>query len=71
MYENLVRQIVGGQLGADGDIAEVVERDKQRQKLKRDIVVLEKKLLREKQFNKQVDLNGELKRLRAEMEELG
>ena len=52
MYENLVQQIVGGQFGADGDIAEAVERDKQRQKLKREIVVLEKKLLREKRFNK-------------------
>ena len=71
VYENLARQISGGRLGADGDIEEAVARDKQRQKLERDIVVLEKKLLREKQFNKQVELNGELKRLRAELEGLG
>jgi hypothetical protein len=70
VYENLARQIAGGRLDAEDDIAKAVEIDKQRQKLKRDIAALEKKLLREKQFNKQVELNGELKRLRKEMEEL-
>ena len=70
VYENLARQISGGRLGTDGDIEEAVDRDKQRQKLERDIAALEKKLLREKQFNKQVELNGELKRLKKELEEL-
>lgn len=70
VYENLVRQISGGRLGTDGDIEKAVDHDKQRQKLERDIDTLEKKLLREKQFNKQVELNGELKRLRAELEGL-
>ena len=69
VYENLVRQIAGGRLGAAGAIAEAVERDRQRQKLEREIAALEKKVLREKQFNRQVELNGELKRLRAELEE--
>jgi hypothetical protein len=32
---------------------------------------LEKKVLREKQFNRQVELNSELKRLRVELEGLG
>ena len=70
VYENLARQISGGRLGTDGDIEEAVDRDKQRQRLERDIVALEKKLLREKHFNKQVELNGELKRLKKELEEL-
>ena len=71
VYENLSRQIAGGRLGTEGDIAEAVDRDKQRQKLERDITALKKKVLREKQFNRQVELNGELKRLRAELEGLG
>ncbi len=71
VYENLARQISGGRLGTDGDIEEAVDRDKQRQKLERDIAILEKKLLREKQFNKQVELNGELKRLCAKLERMG
>lgn len=71
VYENLARQIAGGRLGVYGDIEEAVDRDKQRQKIERDIAALEKKLLREKQFNRQVELNGELKRLRKELEGLG
>ena len=59
-----------GRLGTDGDIEEAVDRDKQRQRLERDIVALEKKLLREKQFNKQVVLNSELKQLKKDLEEL-
>jgi len=70
VYENMARKISGGRLGADVDIEEAVDRDKRRQKLERDISVLEKKLLREKQFNKQVELNGELKRFRDELEDL-
>jgi len=71
VYESLARQIAGGRLGKDGDIAEAVDRDTKRQRLEREIAALEKKVLREKQFNRQVELNGELKRLRAEMEVLG
>jgi hypothetical protein len=70
VYENLARQIAAGRLNADGDIAKAVERDKQRQKLEREIAALEKKVLRGKQFNRQVELNSELKRLRKELEEL-
>jgi hypothetical protein len=71
VYENLARQTSGGRLDAESGIAEAVERDKRRQKLERDIAALEIKVLREKQLNKQVELNNELKRLRAELERLG
>lgn len=71
VYENLARQIADGRLGTEGDIAEAVDRDKKRQWLEGKIAALEKKLLREKQFNRQVELNGELKKLRKEMEGLG
>jgi hypothetical protein len=67
VYENLARQLSGGRLGVKGDISEAVERDKRRQKLEREIAILEKKMLREKQFNRQVELNGELRRLREEL----
>jgi hypothetical protein len=70
VYENLARQIAAGRLNAEGDIAKAVERDKQRRKLEREIAALENKVLREKHFKKQVELNSELKRLRKEMEEL-
>lgn len=64
VYESLARQIAGGRLGVDGDIEVAVEYDKQRQRLEREIAVLEHKLLNEKQFNRQVEMNEELKRLR-------
>jgi len=70
VYENLARQIAAGRLNAEGDIAKAVERDKQRRKLEREIAALEKKILREKHFKKQVELNSDLKRLRKELEEL-
>jgi len=70
VYESLARQIAGGRLGADGDISEAVDRDKKQRKLSREIAVLEKKVMCEKQFNRQIELNGELKRLRAELEVL-
>ncbi len=70
VYENLARQISGGRLGTDGDIEEAVDRDKQRQRLEREIAALEKKVLRENQFNKQVELKGELNQLRKELERL-
>ena len=71
MYDNLVRQIAAGRLDGTREVAEAVELDKQRQKLERGIATLEKKILCEKQFNRQVELNGELKRLRTALEGLG
>lgn len=67
VYENLARQIAGGRLDAESDIVEAVEKDRQRQRLEREIAALEKKVRQEKQFNKQVELNSELKRLRNEL----
>lgn len=71
VYENLARQIACGRLNTEVDIAKAVEKDKRREKLERDIAALEKKILKEKQFNKQVELNNELKQLRAELGGLG
>ncbi|MBZ4670900.1 MAG: hypothetical protein JG769_1204 [Oscillospiraceae bacterium] len=69
VYENLVHQIAGGRLCRTAALSEAVERDKCRQKIEREIAALEKKILHEKQFNKQVEMNRELKRLKKELEE--
>jgi hypothetical protein len=70
VYENFIRQVAGERLRRDlpGDLKEAVERDDRRQKLQREIAALENKICREKQFNIQVALNSELKRLRKELE---
>ena len=70
VYENVVHQITGGRLSTSETLAEAVNRDKYIQKLERDIVALQNKIQNEKQFNKQVELNGELKRLEKILEEL-
>jgi uncharacterized protein (UPF0248 family) len=72
VYEGFVRQIAGDRLNnQDSEIKEAVNRDERRQKLMKEITALEKKVRREKQFNRQVEINSEVKRLRLELEELG
>lgn len=72
VYEGFIRQIAKDRLDGtlDGDIKNAVARDERRQKLQKEITTLENKVHREKQFNKQVELNCELKRLRRELEGL-
>ena len=45
-------------------VSENVALDQKRQQLEKQIATLEKKIRREKQFNKQVEMNAELKRLK-------
>ena len=71
VYENFVRQIAGDVLQADNteSLKESVERDERRQKLQKQIANLQAKVRKEKQLNKQVQLNDELKKLKKELEE--
>ncbi len=73
MYENLVRQIAGDALqgGQDESLKSSVEKDKKRKELEKQIAVLQGKVRKEKQLNRQMELNGEVKKLRRELEELG
>ncbi len=72
VYENFVRQIAGEKLQSDGkeSLQESVEHDLRRCELEKQIGILEQKIRREKQFNKQVAFNDELKKIRKELEEL-
>lgn len=75
VYENLIRQIAGEALSrdndtADNDIREAINRDERRQKLQREIAALESRIHREKQFNRQVEMNKRLKQLRKALEPL-
>ena len=72
VYEGFIRQIAGERLEdkSSGDLKDAIARDERRQKLKKEIAALENKVRREKQFNIQVALNGELKRLKKELEGL-
>ncbi len=72
VYENFVRQIAGDMfLSEKGEsLKESVERDNRRQELQKKIAALQAKVRKEKQLNKQVELNAEVKRLKKELEEL-
>lgn len=74
VYENFVRQIAGDALrseeGKTESLKESVERDNRRQELEKQVAALQTKVRKEKQLNKQVRLNAELKKLKNELEEL-
>ena len=72
VYENLVRQIAGGALDTDSgeSLKESVERRGRRKQLEKQIAALHNKVRNEKQLNKQVQLNSELKKLKKELEAL-
>ncbi len=70
VYEGLVRQIAGDALTDTGGetLKEAVDRSKERAALEKKIAALEKKIRNEKQFNRQVEMNAELKRLKRALE---
>ncbi|MBQ1534150.1 MAG: DUF4391 domain-containing protein [Erysipelotrichaceae bacterium] len=72
VYENFVRQIAGETLqGKNAEsLKESVERDARRHELQKKIAALHAKVRKEKQLNKQVQLNTELKNLRRELEKI-
>lgn len=73
VYENFVRQIAGGQLGEANTaepLKDSVAKDLQKQTLEKKIVSLRIKLKKEKQFNKQVELNNEIKRLNNQLNDI-
>lgn len=72
VYENFVRQIAGDALKADsGESLKVsVERDEKKKQLEKQIVALENKMRREKQLNRQMEMNAELKKLKNEVKSL-
>lgn len=73
VYENLVRQIAGEKLQSDNStesLKQSVERDKDIEILQKQINILQAKIRKEKQLNKQIALNTELKKLRTELEKI-
>lgn len=72
VYENFVRQIAGEALQTEKNesLKESVERDDKKQQLEKQIAALRVKVRKEKQLNKQMKLNAELKKLKKELEEI-
>ena len=73
VYENLVRQIAGDKLQSDGSsesLKQSVQRDKEIETLQKQISILQNKIRKEKQLNKQIEINTELKKLRSALENI-
>lgn len=74
VYENFLRQIAGDAIRSEASkpesLKESVERDNRRQELEKQIAALQTKVRKEKQLNKQVQLNAELKKLKNELEKI-
>lgn len=73
VYENFVRQIAGDKLKSDTfgeSLKESIARDEQKQALQKKIDTLKAKIRKEKQLNKQMQMNNEIKKIKKELEEL-
>lgn len=73
VYENFVRQIAGDKLkteSAGESLKESVDRSEQKQQLEKQIATLQAKIRKEKQLNKQMQMNTELKKIKKELEVL-
>lgn len=74
VYENFVRQIAGNVLtpasGVSESLKESVEREEKHKALQKQIDALETKMRKEKQLNRQIQINTEIKKLRKELSEV-
>lgn len=73
VYENFVRQIAGNKLNVQTSgesLKNTIERNEKKQVVQKQIALLQAKIRKEKQLNKQMQMNHELKKLRKELESL-
>lgn len=68
IWKNLVSQIGDFEVRVEEELDEVIEQNEQIEKIKKQIAILENKIQREKQFNRQVELNSKLKEFRKILE---
>ena len=72
IYENLVRQIAGDKLKKvtpDESLKESITKDEKKEQLEKQISALTVKIRKEKQLNKQIELNTEVKKLKKNWRE--
>ena len=75
VYENLFREIAGDQIDSNAtqneyNLKDAIELTKKKKDLEKKINKLKTQVKKEKQFNKQIELNDELKKLKKEYEKL-
>lgn len=70
VYNNLIRQLIPIENTLEEDLEKLIELNERIESLKKEIKTLEKKIKREVQFNRKVDLNIELQKKKKELEQL-
>jgi len=70
VYNNLIRQLIPIENTLEEDLEKLIELNERIESLKKEIKKLEKKMKREKQFNRKVELNIELQRKKKELQQL-
>lgn len=72
LYYNFILQIAGSRIvkGKEDDIKQAYERTVEIDKIKKQIEILNYKVYNEKQFNRQIEMNGRLKEYRKRLAEL-
>lgn len=63
VWENIIRQIEGGEWDSNLSLSENIELKEKKEKLQKEIDVLKKKMKNEKQFNRQIEIKAEIRRL--------
>ena len=73
VYESFVRQIAGDKLLSESgeSLKESVERDEKKKQLEKQIAALESKMRREKQLNRRMEMNAEMKKLKEMIQQYG
>lgn len=73
VYENYVRQIAGEQISSAGQeeaLSDAVDRSEQKKLLEKQIATLKNKLRREKQLDRQMEINAAITEFRHKLEDL-
>ena len=63
VWENIIKQIEGGEWDSNLSLSENIELKERKEKLQKEIDVLKKKMKNEKQFNRQIEIKTEIRRL--------
>lgn len=63
VWENIIKQIEGGEWDSNLSLSENIELKERKEKLQKEIDVLKKKRKNEKQFNRQIEIKAEIRRL--------
>lgn len=65
VWENIIKKIEGGEWDSDLSLKENIEQKERKEKLQKEIDALKKKMKNEKQFNRQIEIKAEIKKLEA------